>query len=267
VTYEASVYGSLADSEPERVIGYKHGEVVSCVRSFDSLQYLQSGGKGKWRSGIKHDCSKVMELRREGGVFVNGFDEVVELEDEYLYPLLKSSDLGKEVVPDPRRWVIVTQKRVGDDTSLVAEKAPKTWDYLVRYAELLDGRRSTIYAKRARFAVFGIGDYSFTSWKVAISGFYKSLSFKVVCPFEGRPVMMDDTCNFLSFDSFEEADYVAKLLNSRTAQKFLSSRIFWDSKRPITVDLLNSLDIPTLELFIHPGGPHLFQRNNQISLF
>lgn len=267
VTHEAPVFGSLADAEPEQVMGYSNGELIASVQSFDSLQHLQSFSKGKWRSGVKHDCSKVMELRREDGTFINGFDEPVELEEEYLYPLLKSSDLGKDSLADPRRWVIVTQKRIGDETSLIAEKAPKTWNYLLRYAELLDGRKSTIYHKRARFSVFGIGDYSFTSWKVAISGFYKSLSFKLVCPFEGKQVMLDDTCNFLSFDSFEEAEYVTQLLNSETAQKFLSSRIFWDTKRPITVDLLNSLDIPTLELFLYPSGQHLFQSENQIRLF
>ncbi len=267
MVYEASVYASLTDTEPKQVIGYKDGEIVACVHSFDSLQHFQSVAKGKWRSGIKHDCSKVMELRRDDGKLFNGFDEPVDIEEDYLFPLLKSSDLGKEAVPEPRRWVIVTQRRTGDDTSLIAAKAPKTWDYLLRYAELLDGRRSTIYNKRARFSVFGIGDYSFTSWKVAISGFYKSLSFKLISSLEGKPMMLDDTCNFLSFDSYEEAEYVANLLNSEPAQEFLSSRVFWDAKRPITVDLLNSLDIATLELFLHPGGRHLFQSDNQMRLF
>lgn len=267
VVYEASVYPSISSFEPQQVIGFRNGELAACVDSYNSLQHLQSIGKGKWRSGIKHDCSKVMELRLENGVFVNGFNETIDIEEEFVFPLLKSSDLGKEIVPDPRRWVIVTQRQVGQDTSVIAEKAPKTWAYLEHYAELLDGRRSTIYNKRARFSVFGIGDYSFTSWKVAISGFYKSLSFKVICPFQGKPVMLDDTCNFLSFDSFEEAEYVANLLNSKMAQKFLYSRVFWDAKRPITIDILNSLDIATLELFLHPDGNHLFQKDNQIRLF
>jgi hypothetical protein len=266
-THEAAVYESLGDQDALQSFGYKNGELVSCVRSFDLLQHLQSSTKGRWRSGIKHDSSKVMELRREDDLFINGFDESVDLEENFIFPLLKSSDLAKDVVPNPRRWVIVTQKRVGEDTSHIAKKAPKTWAYLCKYAELLDNRRSSIYVNRARFSVFGIGNYSFTSWKVAISGFYKSLSFKVISPYDGKPMMLDDTCNFLSFDSYEEAEYVADLLNSETAQRFLSSRVFWDSKRPITVDLLNSLDIPSLELFLHPGGRHLFQRNNQIRLF
>lgn len=264
---EASVYDSLTAIEPEQVMGYKNGELIASIKGFDSLEHLQSFSKGHWRSGVKHDCSKVMELRKEHGVLLNGFDQYVDIEADYLFPLLKSSDLSKESVPDPRRWAIVTQRRVGEDTTQIQEKAPKTWEYLSHYAQLLDGRKSSIYAGRSRFSVFGIGDYSYASWKVAISGFYKSLSFHVVCPYEGKPVMLDDTCYSLPFDSFEEAKHVADLLNSPTAQTFLSSLVFWDAKRPVTVDLLNSLDIPSLELFLQPRGRHLFQKDNQIRLF
>jgi len=265
--HEASVYNSLTAIEPEQVMGYKNGELIASIKGFDSLEHLQSFSKGHWRSGVKHDCSKVMELRREDGVLLNGFDEQVDIEPDYLFPLLKSSDLSKENIPDPRRWVIVTQRRVGEDTTQIQVKAPRTWEYLMRYAQILDGRKSSIYAGRARFAVFGIGDYSYASWKVAISGFYKSLSFQVVCPYEGKPVMLDDTCYSLPFDSFEEAKHVADLLNSPTAQMFLSSLVFWDAKRPVTVDLLNSLDIPSLELFLQPFGSQPFQSNKQIRLF
>lgn len=264
---EASVYDSLTAIEPEQVMGYKNGELIASIKGFDSLEHLHSFSKGHWRSGVKHDCSKVMELRKENGVLLNGFDEFVDIESDYLFPLLKSSDLSKESVPDPRRWAIVTQRRVGEDTTQIQEKAPKTWEYLSRYAELLDGRKSSIYTNRSRFSVFGIGDYSFASWKVAISGFYKSLFFHVICPYEGKPVMLDDTCYSLPFDSYEEAKHVADLLNSSTAQTFLSSLVFWDAKRPVTVDLLNSLDIPSLELFLQPRGRHLFQKDNQIRLF
>lgn len=266
-TYEAAIYSSLNSSEPEQVMGYKNGELIASIRGFDSLEHLQSFSKGHWRSGIKHDCSKVMELHREEGVLVNGFNDRVDVESDYLFPLLKSSDLGKENLPEPRRWVIVTQRRIGEDTSQILKKAPKTWEYLLRYSEILDARKSSIYAGRPRFSVFGIGDYSFASWKVAISGFYKSFRFHVVNPYEGKPVMLDDTCYSLPFDSFEEANHIANLLNSPTAQNFLSSRVFWDAKRPITVDLLNSLDIGSLELFLRPAGGRIFENNNQIRLF
>jgi hypothetical protein len=94
--------------------------------------------------------------------------------------------------------------------------------------------------------VFGVGDYSFTSWKVAISGFYKKLDFRVVGPHQGKPVVLDDTCYFLACDSREEAQLLARLLNSDTAKEFFSALVFWDAKRPITVALLRRLDILAL---------------------
>lgn len=50
----------------------------------------------EWRQGIKHDCSKVMELeRKENNCYKNKMNENFILEDKYVYPLLKSSDLKK----------------------------------------------------------------------------------------------------------------------------------------------------------------------------
>ena len=65
--------------------------------------------------------------------------ENVELEDKYVYPLLKSSDIANKRT-EPRKYVIVTQKRVGDDTSEIKSKASKTWAYLEQHAEKLDSR-------------------------------------------------------------------------------------------------------------------------------
>jgi hypothetical protein len=59
----------------------------------------------------------------------------------------------------------------------------------------------------------------------------------------GRPIVLDDTCYFLSCGSKDEADFFADLLNSQIAQEFLSSLVFRDAKRPITVDVLRRLDL------------------------
>ena len=34
--------------------------------------------------------------------------------------------------------------------------------------------------------------YTFEPWRVAISGFYKKLNFRVVGSFEGKPIVLDD---------------------------------------------------------------------------
>ena len=71
-----------------------------------------------------------MELRKEGNRYRNGLDELIELEDDYLYPMLKSSEITNGHSKEPTRWMLVTQKAVGDETSVIRVLAPKTWEYL-----------------------------------------------------------------------------------------------------------------------------------------
>ena len=187
-----------------------------------------------------------MELEKSGDLYINGLGECVDLEDTYIYPLLKSSDIGNSRVSSCRKYVIVTQKNVGDDTKAIKDIAPKTWNYLVTHGHLLDGRKSSIYRDKPRFSVFGIGEYSFSQWKISISGLYKKLSFNIVGPMNGKPVMFDDTINFISMDNEEEASFIFGLVNSQPSRDFLSSMIFWDEKRPITTKVLRALSIRSL---------------------
>ncbi len=244
----ANIFDNLTDEIPARKFGFKNNELIASIDLYEKWKYLNGGSKIKWRSGIKHDCSKVMELIKENGKYKNNLGEVFELEDDYVFPMLKSSDLANGNLT-PRRWMLVTQKEVKSDTSNIAEIAPKTWKYLISHGEFLDRRGSSIYKKRARFAMFGIGDYSFAPWKVAISGFYKKLEFNVIGSYENKPIVLDDTCYFIPFETEIEAEKVCKLLNSKAGREFFESFIFWDAKRPITVDILQKLDITKLEKY------------------
>ncbi len=103
-----------------------------------------------WRSGIKHDCSKIMELRELNGEYRNGLGESASMETDYLYPMLKSSDIAKVSEPRPSRLMLVPQRFVGEDTSLIKRNAPKTWEYLENHLELLQRRASSIYRDRPK---------------------------------------------------------------------------------------------------------------------
>jgi hypothetical protein len=187
-----------------------------------------------------------MELRKTGELYINSFGETVDLEDEYLYPMLKSSEIANGSRADSKRYMLVTQRFVGEDTCKIRESAPKTWAYLESHSTLLKRRASSIYRNRPAYSIFGVGKYTFAPWKIAVSGFYKDLRFKVTGPFGGKPVVLDDTCYFLFFQNEDEAQYIASLLNSDVAQAFYSSLIFLDSNRPVTVELLRRLDIKKL---------------------
>jgi len=241
---DASVYARPEANTPTRKIGYRNGVLVTRLDDYDSLSELHGENRQfVWRSGIKHDAAKLMELRKFEKHLENGHGERLTLEDRYLFPLLKSSDVAAERLSNIDRRMLVTQSYIGEDTKPISVVAPLTWQYLVRHNAVLNMRSSSIYQKQPPYAVFGVGAYTFEPWKVAISGFYKRLKFVVVGPIEDKPVVFDDTVYFLSFSSQTEAQFVAGLLNSGPATRFLESMITWNDKRPITIDLLKRLDI------------------------
>jgi hypothetical protein len=244
------VYRNLSSNSPYAHIGFRDDVLVADVDLFEKWHHLAlpkgSAPTYVWRSGIKHDSSKIMELQRTEAGFFNKLGEVWVLEEEYVYPMYKSSDISGKVAPSPRRWMLVTQRSVGEETLSIKMRAPLTWEYLKAHANALDNRRSSIYRNRPRFSVFGVGEYSFSPWKVAISGMYKELSFEVVGSHQGKPIVLDDTCYFIACQTREEAEFLAFLLNSSAAKEFYSAFIFWNDKRPITAKLLRRLDLVAL---------------------
>jgi hypothetical protein len=241
----ATVYRAMSFDQPLQTFGLFAGELVSDIDTYRALRDLDGLEYRKWRSGVKHDAAKVMEFTRDNGSFVNGFGEHCELEDDFIFPLLKSSDLANGRLR-PTRFVLVTQRRVADSTDEIKRRAPKTWRYLQDHGKQLDERGSSVYAKRARFAVFGVGEYSFASAKVAVSGLYKNLQFQAVGSAGGKPIMVDDTCYFIPCESKAEAEFFADILNSETAQRFISALVFTDAKRPVTIDVLKRIDLKKL---------------------
>lgn len=242
-----AVFPSLGAASPSGSFGYRDGALVADTGLYERWKSLVGESHYKWRSGVKHDCAAVMELARaEDGRLVDGEGERVDIEGRFVYPMLKSSDVAREGQPVPRRWMIVTQTFVGEDTAAIATTAPKTWAYLSRHRARLERRASSIYKGKPAFSVFGVGDYTFSPWKVAISGLYKKLDFKVIGPFAGKPVVLDDTCYFLPCACEAEARLLGRLLASSAAQEFFSAFVFWDAKRPITTELLRRLDLERL---------------------
>ncbi len=244
VSRDCTVYSSLQATQPEAITGWRDGFLVADVYAFDKWRGLLGRGLSGWRSGIKHDCSKIFELVPNGNGYENGLGVRVDVEDGVLYPLLKSSDLARN--RHPRKWLLVPQKTMTASSADLQRSAPKAWEYLLANTALLARRGSSIYRNRPRFSIFGVGAYSFAPWKVAISGLYKQLEFVKVSPFQGQPVVLDDTCYFFPCQTEDECDALHQLVNSIPAQEFWSAFIFWDAKRPITAQVLNLLDFAAL---------------------
>ncbi|MCD8297602.1 MAG: SAM-dependent methyltransferase [Prevotella sp.] len=228
---------------PKQDYGWINDNFVADVATYNKNQYIDGISPFQWRSGIKHDCYKIMELTLDGNKLVNGLGKTIDIEDEAIYPLVKSSDIKEACITSTRKYVIVTQHSTSEGTEWMMKKCPKTYDYLLEYAEMLDKRGSSIYLKRPRFSLFGIGDYSFKKYKVVISGLYKHSRFSLVEPINGKPVMVDDTCYLLGFDIKDYAVITLKILNSQPVRSFIQSLSFKDAKRIINKELLMRIDL------------------------
>ena len=223
--------------------GWIEDKFVSNIDAYLYTKDIDGESPFEWRQGLKHDCSAIMELDKVNGHYVNGLNEEIILEDGLVYGLLKSSDLKNTVIKQTRKFTIVTQKKVGQDTKYLKYDYPKTFLYLTDHQSYFDARKSSIYNNKPLFSIFGIGDYSFKPYKVSISGLYKTFHFTLILPQDDKPVMLDDTCYLIGFDKIEFAVYALILLNSKTTMQFLQSITFADAKRTFTKDILMRINL------------------------
>lgn len=245
-TFTCDVYDFADPDRKKRTFGWtEEGHFIADLAEYALGREIDGVCPWEWRQGIKHDCSKVMELSYGGakGSYRNGFQEDCTLEEDYLFPLLKSSDLKGGIITQSRKWLIVTQKKINSETDSLRWRAPQLWKYLEDHADILDQRKSSIYKNSPRFAIFGVGEYSFKPYKIAISGFYKDPSFSLVFSDSGQVMLLDDTCYFIGFDDYNQALITLLLLNSNLVKKLIRSIAFRDSKRPYTKEILMRIDL------------------------
>ncbi len=175
------------------------------------LERLARGTGGLWR---------VRNLPEAGRREVAGV--TVRLEAALLYPLLRARDVGPLRAAAPTAWVLLpqdTRRRRGLDETLMAARYPRALAYLRRFREDLAGRRdrgsrSLIEAGAAFYSVFSVGPETLSAWKVVWARIASRVAAAPVGPFEGRPVVPQETCTFVACGSREEACFLAGVLSS-----------------------------------------------------
>ena len=244
---QVSVYPSLEAEHAEATWGMVGTTLVGDLGAYWRSSFADGTSQIAWRQGVKHDAAAVMELTPQpGGGWVNGLGEAVDVEPDRVYPWFKATDLARGLSPEPRRAVLISQRSLNDDPSELARSAPRLWAYLQAHAAHFARRQSSIYRGRPPFAIFGIGPYSFSPFKVAISGLHKEFRFRALGPVDGRPPLVDDTGYFLPVPTAEAACTLAGALNGPEAADLLRALTFTDAKRPITQAVLKRLDLRAL---------------------
>jgi hypothetical protein len=242
-----SVYKSLREhTTPERHFGWHKDKFAFNITLYRKSKQYDGYCPFQWRQGIKHDCSKVMVLKRDDGGLINGLGDKPDIERTLIYPLVKGSMLNQDVIRETDTYVIVTQKKIGQDTSYIKRYSPKLYNYLESNRHLFDKRKSKIYKNNPAYSIFGVGEYSFKPYKVAVSGFSKKPHFSLILTVENKSIMLDDTSYFLGFDELHEAIIIYTLLNSFEVRDLLSSIVFINSKRPFTKSILMRIDLPSI---------------------
>ncbi len=229
-----------------REYGWVNRSFVSDTKLYGAVSKYDSNSSYVWRSGIKHDCASVLELTFSDGLYINGLGEIVNIENDLIYPLLKSSDIYNYEDNIFRKFIIVPQRKTGQDTSALKKSHPLAYSYLSKHEYAFSSRKSSIYKGKDKFSIFGIGDYSFKPYKIVVSSLYKTIKFILVSQSDEKPIMVDDTCYQLGFDSLEEAKCILNALNSDEICSLLQSLVFKDAKRVITKSLLMRLDLAQL---------------------
>lgn len=243
--YSATIYPGFQAGVPEATIGIRRGYLVGNVQQYESFADIDGEFPFSWRQGVKHDAASVMELRATSdGQRYNKLGHPVDVEEEYLFPLLKGSDVYRDAFSG--RYVVVTQRCPGDDTRTLATTAPRLWEYLTAHADLFGRRKSSIYTGQPPFAMFGIGPYTFSPYKVAISGLHRQPCFRAVGSVNQKPVILDDTCYFIPMSTPLQTAFLTALLNDDVCLTFLALSLFPGSKRPVTKKLLQRLNLSAL---------------------
>jgi hypothetical protein len=133
--YDCQVFDNLINPTNSYRLGYRQGILIKEIETFESLKHLYSPKVQKlWHSGIKHDCSKILELTKTNNKIYNSLGEELKVEDTYLFPLLKGSDIANKRTDKTNRYLLVTQSFIGESTENIQTTAPQTWQYLQKHS-------------------------------------------------------------------------------------------------------------------------------------
>ncbi|HBK82082.1 MAG TPA: hypothetical protein DDZ41_00545, partial [Flavobacterium sp.] len=139
-TFCCAEFDFYNNSNAKLNFGWLADKFVSNLDTYSNAGQIDGKCPFEWRQGIKHDCSSIMELDRVNGHFVNGMKEEIKLENELVYGILKSSDLKNTVIKETRKYTIVTQKKVGQETNYIKYDYPKTYKYLSEHQDIFNSR-------------------------------------------------------------------------------------------------------------------------------
>lgn len=191
------------------------------------------------RHGVKDDAQDVFSIKR---------DQLSDIEPDFVYPYLKSKHIVKYGLFGHELRLVPISKTNEDNEELIRSECPLTYEYLSQNREALENRSSSWLDNGTFYNIFGIGEYTWSEYKVVWCRLGFKPHFAVVSTVYDddlgeKMVIPGDHYMFISTDNKEEAHFLCALLNSSIYQQSLRD-IASEGKASLSKSVVSKLEIP-----------------------
>jgi len=191
------------------------------------------------RHGVKDDAKDVYSIDRS---------QLNELEHDYIYPYIKSKHVVKYGLFGHSLHLVPLKKANEDNETELKNNSPKTYEYLKSNKKVLEDRSSTWLDKGPFYNLFGLGEYTWSDYKVVWCRLGFKPHFAVISTVDDedlgeKMVVPGDHFMFISTDDKYEAHFLCSLLNSSIYQKSIKG-IASKGKSSLSKTVISKLQLP-----------------------
>ncbi|MFC6724379.1 N-6 DNA methylase [Halobium palmae] len=191
------------------------------------------------RHGVKDDAKDVYSLDR---------GRLDELEHDHVYPYLRSKHVVKYGLFGHDLHLVPIGKAHEDNESELKSACPDTYEYLESNRGALEDRSSSWLEQGTFYNVFGLGEYTWSDYKVVWCRLGFKPHFAVVSTVDDedlgeKTVVPGDHFMFVSTDDEYEAHFLCGLLNSAVYQKSIEG-IASGGKSGLSKTVIGELELP-----------------------
>ena len=191
------------------------------------------------RHGVKDDATDVYSIDRV---------QLDELEHDHIYPYIKSKHVVKYGLFGHALHLVPIKKANEDNETELKNNCPKTYEYLESNRQALEDRSSSWLDKGTFYNVFGLGEYTWSDYKLVWCRLGFKPHFAVVSTVDDedlgeKMVVPGDHFMFISTDDKYEAHFLCGLLNSSIYQKSIKG-IASEGKSSLSKTVISKLELP-----------------------
>jgi hypothetical protein len=154
------------------------------------------------------------------------------IESDLIYPAVRGSDIDRWSV-NPEIYILLPnpQSKEPYPEQIMKANYPRSYSYLTKFRDILLSRTSRplrILAERTAFyANYGVGEYTFSQYKVIWKQMSKDITSAVISqfktPYGYKMIIPLHTTAFIPTNNESEAHYLCAIINSNPVRDFIKS--------------------------------------------